>query len=300
MGAFASLLFLAFVIILSVLGVLLLIAGISLLIVFSVKKNTKIQKVSIILLVIGIIFLFPFAYIATSNTIHKIKYEHAIRDTGVIIEIDDYNTKEFELDGNKYVRLNDYLDNVKELSLITNLDKKAIANIHIGENNTVQNQNLISMVASFFFPKENDVYRLYSLGDNQNKDLLYSEFCGIWCSSGCLNKAILYYDNIDNYQYFYVNAADCSKTKVSIDNDTYDSILSVIENTYTTDKVNIYSSEDICFVNIYALSQNELLQFEFAHDLLVKDGEVFYITDRIVCDNGEIFYKGLELPIKYK
>lgn len=279
---------------------LLLIAGISLLIVFCVKKTPKKKKAPIILVMIGIILLFPFAYISISNTFHKIEYEYAIRDTGVIIDIEDYNAKEFEFDGNKYVRLNDYLDNVKELSVMTNIDKKAIANVHIIEKNSTKNQDFISMVANFFFPKENDIYKLYSLGDNQDKNLLYSEFWGIWCSTGYLDQAVLYYDNIDNYQFFYVNTADFSKTEVSVDNDTYDKILSVIENSYTIDKENISSLEDTYFVSIYALSQNELLQFEFVHDLLVKDGEVFYITDRIVYDNDEICYKGIELPIKYE
>lgn len=300
MGAFASLLFLAFIIITFVFGVLLLIAGILLLIVFRVKKTPKKKKISIILLTISLILIFPFAYISISNTFHKIKYEYAIRDTGVIIEIDDYNTKEFDFDGNKYVRLNDYLNNVKELSVITNVDKKAIANVHIIEKNITQNQNLISMVTSFFFPKENDIYKLYSLGDNRDKDLLYSEFGGVWCSTEYLNQAIIYYDNIDNYHCFYVNTADFSKTKVNIDDEIYNRILSVIEKSYTTDKEKIYSLENTCFINIYAQSQNELLQFEFVHDLLVKDGEVFYITDRIVYDNDEVYYMGLKLPIRYE
>ena len=218
-----------------------LITGISLLIVFHVKKIRKKKKVSIILIAIGIILLFPIAYIFASNSFHKIKHEYSIRDTGAIVEIDGYNTKEFEFNGNKYLRLNDYLDNVKELSLTTDTDKKAIANVHIIESNITKSKSILSTVTSFFFPEEKDIYKLYLLDDNQDKNLLYSEFGGIWCSTQYLNQAVLYYDNIDNYQCFFVNTLNSDKTKVSIDNDTYNKILFVIENYYNENKENIKS-----------------------------------------------------------
>ena len=153
---------------------------------------------------------------------------------------------------------------------------------------------------TFLFPKENDIYRLYSLGDNQDDNLIYSELGGIWCSTEYLNQAILYYDNIDNYQCFYINIANSSKTNISIDGETYDKILSVIEQAYTTtDKEIIPVSDDTFFVDICAKSKSGLLQFELKKDLLVNDGDVFCTTDRNFDDNGKEYYKGLKLPITY-
>lgn len=301
MGAFASLIFFAFIIFLSVLGLLALIAGISLFIAFSVRKKPKKQKISIIFLSIGIVLIFPIACISISNAFKNIEYKNANKDTGVIIQIEDYNAKELELDGNTYVRLGDYLKNVKTLNPITDIDKKAIANVHITENNAMQNQNFISKVANFFFPRENDIYRLYTLGDTQNKDLLYSEFGGIWCSSKHLEQAILYYDNIENYHCFYMNTADSSKTDISIDTATYNKILSVIKRAYTTtNKETIRVLDDTIFVDLRAQSENGLLQFVLKKDLLVNGDTVFCTTDRILNDNGEEYYKGLKLPVEYK
>lgn len=130
--------------------------------------------------------------------------------------------------------------------------------------------------------------------------LLYSEFGGIWCSTQYLNQAVLYYDNIDNYQCFFVNTLNSDKTKVSIDNDTYNKILFVIENYYNENKENIKSSENDRFVNIYAQSKNDLLQFELVNDALVKNGNVFYVTDRTVYDNDKIYYTGKKIPVTYE
>ena len=301
MGALVSLIFLIFIIALLILGATLFIIG--LLLIFSrIKKSSNYTKklvFAVIMLVLGTIMMIPFIYIHISNISHEIKYQHSIRDTGTIIEIDNYNAAMLKFNEKNYVLLEDYLYNVKNLNPISDIDKKAVANIHIIEKSENKKHNNKSKFFHFFFRKENDIYKLYLL-DANNSNLLYSELGGIWCSEEYLHQAILYYDDIDNYRYFYINIEGSKVKSVSINNTTFNQISSIINKTNVMDKEDVYVSQETFFVDIYAQSKNGLLQFEFVNDLLVKDTNIFYTTDRFVRDDGEIYYSAFELPIEYK